>query len=74
MTPKNILSKIVYIIAGCVAVPGLILFVPGGLFILAALCIGCGADKLEDQEFNAKCDLTIEEYEKGMGVDWDAKD
>jgi hypothetical protein len=74
MTPKNILSKIVYIIAGCVAIPGLILFVPGGLFVLAALVIGYGADKLEDQEFDPEANLTIEEYEKGMGVDWDGKD
>jgi hypothetical protein len=83
MTPKNILAKVVYIIAGCVAIPGLIFFVPGGLLILAAFLLGCGADKMERVPFDPEGTTTIEEYEDVIAGsplldleedDFDAKD
>ena len=66
MTPKNILAKIIYGIAAVPAVLGLIFFVPGGLLIIAAWLLGCGADKMESEPYDPEGDTTIEEYEGNM--------
>jgi hypothetical protein len=69
MTPKNILAKFVYGIAAVPAVLGLIFFIPGGLLLIAAFLLGCGADKMETEPYDPEGDTTIEEYEQGMDDD-----
>jgi hypothetical protein len=71
MTPKKILglfaSVPIYSTSGVVALAGLIFLVPGGIFVLTALCLCWLADRLTSGSPDDHIDTTtIEEYERNM--------
>jgi hypothetical protein len=67
MTPKKILgtalSVPIYSTSGIIALAGLIFVIPGGIFILGALCLCWLADCLTSGSHD-HIDTTIEEYEQ----------
>jgi hypothetical protein len=66
MTPKNIMNKFfsvpIYSTSGVIALAGLFFIVPGGIFILTALCLCWVADRITTSPLD-HIDTTIEEYE-----------
>jgi hypothetical protein len=76
MTPKKILGTFasvpIYSTSGVVAMAGLIFLVPGGIFVLIALCLCYLADKLTSGK-DDHIDTTIEEYEADIDNDPDVR-
>ena len=66
MTPKKILSIPAYGTGLTIGWIGLLLIIPGGLFILAGLGISWLADRLSSDDSRYYCDLTVEEYERDI--------
>jgi hypothetical protein len=62
LTPGKILSVPIYSTSGVIAMAGLFFIVPGGMFILGALCLCWLADRITTSRED-HIDTTIEEYE-----------
>ena len=74
MTPKNIMNKFlsvpIYSTSGVIALAGLFFIVPGGIFILGALCLCWLGDRLiSSKGGGTDFATTIEEYEEHMTED-----
>lgn len=66
MTPGNILSVPIYSTSGVIAMAGLFFIVPGGIFLLGALCLCWVADRIVSSKNHDHISTTIEEYEQHM--------